>query len=115
MIGTGAASGGCHDTTACALPGVAVPMVGGGSATHADKPNATNATTTTAIANRSGLTDRVIASPPSPVLAPYSMTKAHRRPLQTTALGMPSAACAIWRYTYRSPVGLCHNVLATAA
>src|SRR5689334_16608156 len=38
VIGVGEASGGCHVTTACALPGVAVPMIGGGSATHAVSP-----------------------------------------------------------------------------
>jgi hypothetical protein len=82
VIGTGAATGGCHDTTACALPGVTVPMVGGGSATHADNPNATNATTTTAIAHRSGLNDRVIVSPPIPGLR--TVLRGQNSPLRST-------------------------------
>src|SRR5262245_7741553 len=72
VIGAGAANGGCHDTTACLSPGAAVPMSGGGSATHADSPNATNATTTTAKPNRNGLTERAISAPRCPLDAPYS-------------------------------------------
>src|SRR5262245_6126616 len=48
MGGEGTATGACHDTTAAPSLGVARPMIGGGSATQADNPNAPTPTANTA-------------------------------------------------------------------
>src|SRR5262249_38987458 len=99
VIGTGAAIGCCHDTTACVLPGVTVPMVGGGSATQADSPNATNATTTTATQMRNSLSGRGIAN------TPHDPRFQHRtpRPKHTASphMEMPSYRAVVWSSRHR--------------